>query len=834
MQEAAFLSGLAATDWTWSVRFEDLDNDGRLDAYFTNGMVREFHNADLLGRIMSAESIPESWKLVRANPAMRERHLAFRNLGELRFEDVGAQWGLDQVGVSFGAAFGDLDGDGDLDLVYANYESGVAVLRNDSDTGHRLIVALRGTRSNRFGVGATVRVETDAGIQVRQLVLARGYLSTSEPVLHFGLGADAVIKRLTVQWPDGATQAFSDVAVDQRLTITEAAAPTVASARTAQIPVTRFRDVSADLNLAVPTSDEAPDEPNPQPMLPETFNHRGPALAVADLGSGGSDGRFALLVGATSSAPAHLLVPAAGAFAAKEIPAGLLGVASSGRALPFGPVATFDANGDGYDDVLITKSGTVAPAGAAEYQPILLLNDGQRGLAPASAEILPPVPISVGAVAVADFDRDGHLDLFIGGRVQPGSYPLPPESALLANRGGHFENVTAEIAPALRRVGLVSSALWSDVDGDGWPDLLLALEWDTVKCFHNNQGRGFEDWSDRLGFGAAGTGLWTSLASADFNRDGRPDYVVGNLGLNTPYRASATQPAVIYYGDLGGTGRPFALEACSEGDRLFPSVTRNALGARIPSILQRYRRNDLYARATLPELIGAERLAAARRFSATELRSGVFLSQSDGTYRFVPLPRITQIAPLQGIVAGDFDGDGNADIYAVQNSFAPAPAIGRFDGGLSQLLLGDGQGGFVPCGPAESGLIVPGDAKALVVDDLDGDGWPDFVISRNNATTLAFRNQGTPGRTPLRVDLHGPKSNHAAIGARVTLEFSDGMQSTIEVISGSGYYSQSSPQCFFAWTAANPPRRLLVRWPDGATTTHPVPTGARELTVAQP
>ncbi|HWA85003.1 MAG TPA: VCBS repeat-containing protein [Opitutus sp.] len=615
MREAAFLAGLAASDWTWSVRLEDLDNDGRLDAFFTNGMVRELNNVDLVARTTAAESPGERVRIMQASPPLAQANLAFRNLGELRFENVSAAWGLDQRGVSFGAAFGDLDGDGDLDLVYVNYQGGVTVLRNDSDSGHRLIVALRGTRSNRFGVGATVRIETASGVQVRQLVVARGYLSSSEPVLHFGLGNDTGIKRLTVDWPSGATQTFTDLAVDRKMTITE--------------PAESPRAPTAELR----------------------------------------------------------------------------------------------------QDAAATATEFTATATPPRLEP----TDPRR--------------------AVADFDRDGRMDEFVGGAALAGKYPLAAPSALFADRIGRRVEVTDAVAPALREVGLVTAALWCDVDGDGWPDLIVATDWGEVKYFHNRGGQTLEDWSERAGFTAAGTGRWSALAAADFNGDGRPDFVAGNLGLNTRYHASATEPALLYYGDFGGG--PLAIEGYYEGGKIYPWLSRGEMAAKVPGVLRRYPRNDAYARASLAEIVGADRLASARRFAATELRSGVFLSQPDGTYRFEPLPRIVQIAPLRGIVAGDFDGDGRADIYAVQNSDAPPASIGHFDGGVSQLLRGDGHGRFTPVPPAESGLVVPGEAAAVQVRDLDGDGWPDFVVLRGDGGRMAFHNNGTPGRKPPGVAANG-------------------------------------------------------------------------------
>jgi hypothetical protein len=252
----------------------------------------------------------------------------------------------------------------------------------------------------------------------------------------------------------------------------------------------------------------------------------------------------------------------------------------------------------------------------------------------------------------------------------------------------------------------------------------------------------------------------------------------------------------------------------------------------IPAILKRYSRNDYYARATLGEILGDGKLAEAQRFAATEFRSGVFLSQPDGSYRFEPLPRIAQIAPLQGVVAGDFDGDGNADIYAVQNSYSPIPLVGRFDGGLSQLLRGDGHGHFTAAPPAQSNLIVPGDAKALAVIDLDGDGWPDFFVTRNNDTTLAFRNGGVAGRHSLCVRLRGPAGNPTGIGARVTLELRNGSTHVGEIYGGSGYFSQSAAACFFGWSDDNPPAKVRIAWPSGSSTEHVIPLGSTVLVLS--
>jgi hypothetical protein len=812
--EAARLAGIGATNWTWAVRFEDLDNDGLLDLFVTNGMVREYHNDDLRQRVVQANTSAERTQVMRMSAKLEEKHLAFRNRGDLQFEEIGAQWGLDQTGVAFGAAFADLDGDGDLDLVYSNFESGVTVLRNDCASGHSVEIELRGTVSNRFGVGATVRLETQAGPQVRQLVLARGYLSSSEPMLHFGLGAEAQIARLVVQWPSGKTQTFNNLAVDRRYTITEPEGLVTPPKQVVPAERGQFTEVGAQVGFALSTKELPLPESRVQPLMPLRFVRRGPALAIGDLDGNGRDD---LVLGATSAEPLRVgYGRETGRF---DVSSG--GEAPTGANAEDGPILVFDADGDGANDLLVTKFrlGLRREALESTTRVHLLLNQGSCSFQQAPEGTVPELPIVVGAAAAADFDRSGRLGVFLGGRVVPGRYPVPARSALLANRGGRFEDVTEALAPGLREVGLVTSALWTDVDGDGWLDLLVATEWGQVRYFNNREGRAFVDRTEAAGFATGGTGWWTALAAADFNGDGRMDYVVGNVGLNTQYRASPEQPALLFAGDFGGSGRPPLIEAYYEGDRLVPWRTRKALAAAVPSVLRKFPNNDAYAQASLGEILGEDRLAKARRYAATELRSGVFLSGPDGRFHFEALPHLAQIAPVQGLLAGDFDGDGKADIYAVHNSYAPISVIGRFDGGLSLLLRGDGQGRFTAAAHATSGLVVPGDAKALALVDLGDDGRPDFLVTRNNSTTLAFRNAASDaGRQFVRVNLRGRPGNPTAVGSRITATLADGTIQCAEVYAGQGYYTQSTAACFFGFTEANPLRLLRVRWPDGGET----------------
>ena len=808
LMEAAFLTGLASSDWTWSVKLADLDNDGWTDVFITNGMTRDWFNSDLQRQRDRAMHRGENaWETVwQPSPVLSQANRAYRNRGDLSFEDVGAQWGLDHVGVSFGAALGDLDRDGDLDLVAHHFDEAAGIYRNDGRGGHRVLVRLAGTVSNRFGIGATVKIETSTGLQVRRLTLASGFMSANEPIVHFGMGQQARIERLTIDWPSGHRQTFEDLEADRIYTITEphGAAPSddpepsevPRFARTSRLPSVKHREQ--------PFDDYAR-----QPLLPQKLSRLGPGMAWGDVDDDGDDDVY---VGGAAGQTGSLYLNGSAGFTRGAMAPFLADKASEDMA----PLL-FDADGDGDQDLYVVSGGVECEPGDVVLRDRLYLNDGRGGFTKSDG-MLPDLRDSGSAVAAADFDRDGDLDLFVGGRVVPGRYPVTPSSRILRNKGGGsgFHDMTDEVAPGLRETGLVTAAIWSDADDDGWIDLLVTHEWGPVRFYRNVEGR-MVDATAAAGL-ADRHGWWNGIAARDIDDDGDIDYAVTNQGLNSKYgQPDAAHPASLYYGDMSGSGQLRLVEAGVKHGELLPVRGRSCSAGAMPFVAEKFPTFEAFASATLSDIYTPQCLAQATELTATELASGILRNDGRGRFSFEPLPRIAQISPGFGVALTDVDGDGATDLYFVQNYFSREPETGHLDGGVGLLMTGTGDGTFAPVWPNRSGLVVPGDAKGLGAVNLDGDGWIDFVITTNDGPTAAFQNRGEDGNRMLRVRLQGPAGNPTAIGARVTVHRTDDRALTAEVSAGGSYLSQSSPTLFFGLGRTSA-RRIEVRWPRGDST----------------
>jgi enediyne biosynthesis protein E4 len=820
-QEAAFLSGLAYSDWSWAPKLADFDNDGRTDVFISNGMSRPFTHSDITSRLPENHRVGRTeWEIFENYPPQKEKNLAYRNRGDLEFEPTGAEWGLDHLGMSYGTAYGDLDHDGDLDLVVVNLDEPVAIYRNDESSGKRVLLSLRGERNNRFGIGASVRIEAGGMTQVQGLSPMTGYLSCNAPQLHFGLGDAERIDSLVVTWPGGGRQEFTHLEVNRHYTITEPT-ETIAPEKTQQMQMQMqmememdvspmFSDVTTTVLRGFLHKDARYNDFARQPLLPNQLSQLGPGIALGDIDNDGDDD---LYFGGSAGQSPMLGVNLGDKGIGSLMESGLDdATASEDMGALF-----FDADGDGDLDLYVASGSVEAEPGSPLLRDRLYLQTGKASFTPAPKETLPDFRDSSSSVSACDFDRDGDLDLFVGSRSIPGKYPDSPISHLLRNNGGKFDDVADEVAPGLSTTGMVTGALWSDADFDGWIDLLVIYEWGPVRFWKNVEGK-LTDATAQAGLSNL-TGWWNGIAGGDIDNDGDIDYAVTNFGLNTKYHASQEAPALLYNGDFAGDGTKQLIEAEYAEDVLYPVRGKSCSTRAMPHLAERFKTFQEFAMAPLEKIYEQSRLDAARRFAITTLESGMLINEGSATFRFQAFPRIAQISPGFGVVLEDINADGNLDVYFVQNFWTPQIETGRMDSGLSQLLLGDGSGELKPVPPEESGLIVPRDAKSLVVTDFNADGRVDFIVGNNNYYAQAFQNRITGGKVTM-IDLSEIVDLKQIPGARVTARFASGRQSVREVYAGSGYLSQSTAKLFFGHADDDLMKEFTVRWSNGEETTH--------------
>ncbi|MFO1055300.1 MAG: FG-GAP-like repeat-containing protein [Planctomycetota bacterium] len=822
--ECGLMAGVAKTDWTWTVKFGDLDCDGHVDLFATNGIPRFDNDPDAkmkFHELWSAGRRDEAVELAANLPPVNEKNLALRNDGlppgvPPHFTDVASTWGLDFEWVSQGASMVDLDRDGDLDLVVGNLNAPVAIFENRTGSErHAVLLKLKALGRNSQGLGA--RISAFAGDRriERLLTASGGYLSTHDPLVHLGLGDATRIDRMEIRWPGRRMpQKLDAVAADRLLEIQEP--EEVAGEASEPAPIAPMF-VETTLRPDFVHHETPFDDYAVQPLVPHRHSQLGPGIAIADVDG---DGREDVFVGGARGQGGALFLRTDDGFAQKQGP-----FDADGPHEDLG-VLLFDVDGDRDPDLYVVSGSNEVKAGDPSLRDHLYLNQGDGTFAPAPEGTLPGFVDSGGVVAAADYDGDGDLDLFVGGRVVPGRYPESPISRLYRNDGGKLVDVLERAIPSLRLGGLITSAIWSDYDDDGRPDLLVTAHWQPVRVFHNQGDGTFEDRTAQAGL-AAFPGWWNGIAAGDLDGDGFVDYVTTNVGLDTKYKASADHPARIFAADFDDNGSFDVVEAKYEGDRLLPVRGRSCSSRAIPVLAERFKTYDQFARASLTDIYGDAALRGAESYEARDLAHVWWRNRGDGTFERRELPRLAQIAPAFGVVICDFDGDGRADVVLAQNFYGPEPETGRMAGGLGLLLRGTAQG-LEPVAPQRSGILVPQDAKALAVTDLDGDQRPDLLITCNDAALRALRDQA-PGARFAVVEVQGPDGNPTAVGARLTLRLSTGEVQVAEIAAGGGYLSASSPDVFFGLGAAES-ADLLVRWPDGARTTHRV-TGPGRLSV---
>jgi enediyne biosynthesis protein E4 len=788
--EIGFLSGIAETDWSWCPSIADFDNDGYRDILVTNGYPRDVTDNDFVSYRKDAKNYASWDDLMSYIPEIKISNYAFHNEGNLQFKDVTKQWGFDEPSFSNGAVYADLDNDGDLDYVVNNIDDEAFVYENESEHGkensHYIQFSFKGDKKNLDGFGADLLIfYNGTQRQFYEHSPYRGYLSSVEPIAHFGLGKISSVDSAIVIWPDGKQQILKSIKADQRLVLNYQDAKTsienpFAFLRHQSAPL--FTDVSDSVGIDYVHQEADFIDFNVQKLLPHKMSEYGPGVSVADLDGNGFDD---LLVSGSYPYQAKIFFQQAdGRFKKDSILAEVQGEKNADEM----SVLLFDADNDNDHDIYITSGGYEREANSVSYSDKFFLNDG-KGHFTRNNTAFPSNFTSKSCARAVDFDKDGDLDVFIAGRVEPWKYPAPVSSFIYRNESSNgtvrFTDVTNDIAPGLKNVGLTCDALFTDFDNDQWPDLVLTGEWMPVMFFKNVNGK-FQDVSATSGVNDQ-TGFWTSIVGGDFDNDGDMDYLAGNLGGNSFYRASIKYPVTVYGKDFDGNGSYDAipslfLRSSFENDDIdeYPAQTRDDMIKQIISMRAKFPDYKSYASANMEKILSDEERKDALIKKAVNFNSSVFINNGKGHFTITALPVQAQFSTIDGMVSEDFDGDGNLDVLLAGNDYGTEVSVGRYDAFNGLLLKGNGKGGFSPLSISESGVFLPGNAKALV-KLLGGKETYQVLGSQNRGKLKMFRLNQT-GKS-IRIG----KGEDMAL---VTLK--DGRKQKWEFPIGSSFLSQSS------------------------------------------
>lgn len=776
--EIGQFSGIYNTDWSWAPLIADFDNDGFNDLFITNGYRRDITNLDYQSYTQRPakyqtedELIQGELERVSSLPEVKLSNYIYKNNGDLTFTEKIEEWGFETPLYSNGAAFADLDNDGDLDLVVNNIDDPVSIYRNNTmeqatadDPISYLTLQLKG-KANEDLTGTEVWVYQDGKTQYKFASTVRGYLSTMDPELHFGLGHATKVDSIVVHWYDGSSELIKDVGANQKLVVDIANAGSGSKRLFRNNVPILFKEVAQELGIDYKHVEDDFDEFKLQTTLLKMNTKLGPGIAVGDVNG---DGLEDFYIGGTKEKKGTLYMQVEGdKFVEKPI-------ACAGLKEDMG-VVFVDLDNDGDLDLLAVDGGSIEEMALQNYEDMAYYNDGEGNFTCAT---LFKRKSRGSGVELADFDKDGDLDVFIGGRVINGFYPKSPKSYVLRNDPNGFTDVTLDVLPK-QELGMVSDALWTDFDNDGWFDLIVVGEFMDITFLKNNKGK-FQDVTNNTGLKYT-SGWWNSVVSGDFDADGDMDYLVGNFGLNSDFKCSPEQPLTIYTKDFDGNGTIDPLISCFRGGEEHLIHTRDILVDQISSMKGKFKDNDSYARADFEEVKKAVGLSGAEQMKVYNFASSYIENLGNGKFTISDLPNQVQFSPVFGMLTGDYNHDGNLDVLVTGNQFDIEPFIGQNDASIGYCLLGDGKGHFTVVNPMKSGLNISGSAKGAASITM-GNGNSVLLFGMNSDTLQAYQ---LMDNGDARVSLNSDD-------AFAIIKTKDGTERKMEFVYGDGYLGNSS------------------------------------------
>jgi len=748
--EIAQMAGVSSTDWSWSNLIADFDNDGWKDIYITNGLLRDIRNSDM------AKTFPEYVKktidvYLKEHPNEGEVHIldildlqeglnmhpsvplnnyAYKNNGDLTFSKVNEEWGVSIPSFSNGSAYGDLDNDGDLDLVVNNINTAAFLFKNNSNVRNNsnyLRIFLTDNTSNFPVQGAKIEIEHNGKFQFSELTNTRGMYSSSENYFHFGLGEDEIVELITVTWPDGNKTILNTVKANQVLTIDYIEAERKPSLIVETKPLL-IEDNPISVGIDYIHSENEFDDYYRQILLPHEMSHQGPALGVSDVNGDGLDDIY--LGGASGQSATLYLQGKDGKFK--------IGFKFNAADAIFEDVDAifFDADDDGDRDLYVVSGGNAFPPRNKNYLDRFYLNDGKGNFK--KADNFPRILESGSCVRSADFDGDGDLDLFVGGRHNPWDYPSPSISRLLENQDGNFIDVTKSKGRDLINIGMVTDARWSDFDEDGLLDLVIVGEWMPI-TFLKNMGANFEFLPRTIkenNINMNSNGWWSAITVFDIDQDGDDDYILGNLGTNYKYKASQSEPFEVHYGDFDGNKhKDIVLSYYNFGEQ-FPLRGRSCSSAQIPSLKNTFPSYDVFAGSNLSDVYAPEALKKALNYKAHQFKSGYLLNNEDG-FTFKAFSNESQISTVNSILVADFNNDQSKDILLAGNMYQSEIETTRNDANIGQLLIQNSSKQFLPFSKDKSGLNLADDVRKIRKLKIQNQNY--LLITINNQRPKLFK-----------------------------------------------------------------------------------------------